>query len=89
MLDQMTIGQLAAAAEVNVETVRYYQRRNLLALPDRAAGGIGRYPAAALTRLRFIRRAQSLGFTLADIQACSPWTAAGTAPRRVKSASTS
>jgi MerR family mercuric resistance operon transcriptional regulator len=69
MLDQMTIGQLAAAAEVNVETVRYYQRRNLLALPDRAAGGIGRYPAAALTRLRFIRRAQSLGFTLADIQA--------------------
>jgi len=69
MAEQMTIGQLAAAASVSVETVRYYQRRELLAAPDRPTGGIGRYPAAALTRLRFIKRAQSLGFTLEDVQA--------------------
>ena len=69
MMEQMTIGQLAAAAGVNVETVRYYQRRDLLAVPDRPAGGIGRYAPSALTRLRFIKRAQSLGFTLDDVQA--------------------
>ncbi len=69
MMEQMTIGQLAAAAGVSVETVRYYQRRELLAAPSRPNGGIGRYPAAALTRLRFIKRAQSLGFTLEDVQA--------------------
>jgi len=68
MMEQMTIGQLAAAAGVNVETVRYYQRRELLAVPDRPTGAIGRYSAAALTRLRFIKRAQSLGFTLEDVQ---------------------
>lgn len=69
MMEQMTIGQLAAAAGVNVETVRYYQRRDLLAVPDRVPGSIGRYPPSALTRLRFIKRAQSLGFTLDDVQA--------------------
>lgn len=69
MSEQMSIGQLAAAAGVNVETVRYYQRRTLLAAPERPAGGIGRYAPAALTRLRFIKRAQSLGFSLDDVQA--------------------
>lgn len=69
MMEQMTIGQLAAAAAVNVETVRYYQRRGLMAIPDRPAGSIGRYAPSALTRLRFIKRAQSLGFTLVDVQA--------------------
>ena len=69
MMEQMTIGQLAAAAGVNVETVRYYQRRELLAIPERPAGGIGRYAPSALTRLRFIQRAQSLGFALDDVQA--------------------
>lgn len=68
-MEQMTIGQLAAAAAVNVETVRYYQRRGLLASPDRPSGSIGRYPPAALTRLRFIKRSQSLGFSLDDVQA--------------------
>lgn len=66
-MPDMTIGQLAAAAGVNVETVRYYQRRGLLAQPERPAGGIGRYSAAALTRLRFIKRSQSLGFSLDDV----------------------
>ena len=64
----MTIGQLAAAAGVNVETVRYYQRRALLAVPKREPGSIGRYSRAALTRLRFIKRSQSLGFSLNDVQ---------------------
>lgn len=68
-MESMTIGQLAAAATVNVETVRYYQRRKLLALPDRPSGGIGRYGLDALTRLRFIKRSQSLGFSLDDVQA--------------------
>ena len=69
MKEPMTIGQLAAAAGVNVETVRYYQRRELLAQPERPSGGIGRYPPGALTRLRFIKRSQSLGFSLDDVQA--------------------
>ena len=69
MLQQMTIGQLAAAAGVNVETVRYYQRRELMSQPERASGSIGRYPPGALTRLRFIKRSQSLGFSLDDVQA--------------------
>jgi MerR family mercuric resistance operon transcriptional regulator len=65
----MTIGQLAAAGGVNVETVRYYQRRGLLAAPERPSGGFGRYSFSALTRLRFIKRSQSLGFSLDDVQA--------------------
>lgn len=68
-MKQMTIGRLAAAARVNVETIRYCQRRDLPAVPDRPAGGIGRYAPSALSRLRFIKRAQSLGFTLDDVQA--------------------
>ncbi len=62
----LTIGALAAAAEVGVETVRYYQRRDLLAVP-RSAAGYRRYGADAVARLRFIRRAQTLGFTLDEI----------------------
>ncbi|MHB1122235.1 MAG: MerR family DNA-binding protein [Ramlibacter sp.] len=54
---------------MNVETVRYYQRRELLAVPPREPGSIARYPESALTRLRFIKRAQSLGFSLGDVQA--------------------
>jgi MerR family transcriptional regulator, mercuric resistance operon regulatory protein len=68
-MEQMTIGQLAAAASVNVETVRYYQRRGLLPLPERSPGTIARYPDAVLARLAFIKRAQALGFTLAEVQA--------------------
>lgn len=68
-MQQMTIGQLAESAGVNVETIRYYQRRELLARPERPSGGIGRYPLEALTRLRFIKRSQSLGFSLDDVQA--------------------
>lgn len=62
----MTIGSLAAAAGVGVETIRFYQRRGLLAEPPRA-GSIRRYGSGDLNRLRFIRRAQAAGFTLAEI----------------------
>ena len=62
-----TIGRLAAAAEVNVETVRYYQRIRLMPVPKKAAGGIRRYGDAELSRLRFIKTAQGLGFTLDEI----------------------
>lgn len=65
----MTIGQLAAAASVNVETVRYYQRRRLLPAPEREPGTIARYPDSVLARLGFIKRAQALGFTLEEVQA--------------------
>src|ERR1700733_48154 len=63
----MTIGKLARAAEVGVETVRYYQRRRLLAVPH-SAGGVRRYPAATIDRIRFIKRSQNLGFSLDEIR---------------------
>ena len=63
----VTIGGLARAAGVGVETVRYYQRRRLLAVPH-SAGGVRRYPAAAIGRIRFIKRSQNLGFSLDEIR---------------------
>ncbi|EQD43253.1 Hg(II)-responsive transcriptional regulator [mine drainage metagenome] len=63
----MTIGVLAQAAGVNVETVRYYQRRGLLDQPVRPLGGARRYDEAALRRLQFIRQCQTLGFTLEEV----------------------
>ena len=63
----LTIGRLARAARVNVETIRYYQRRGLLGTPRKPAGGVRHYPDEALARLRFIKRAQQLGFSLRDI----------------------
>lgn len=65
-MNAMTIGKLAAAGGVGVETVRFYQRRGLLAEPDRD-GGVRRYDHTDLSRLRFIRAAQAGGFTLAEI----------------------
>ena len=62
-----TIGGLAKAAGVGVETVRYYQRRGLLPEPPRPAGEVRRYGEAELRRLRFIRSAQAAGFTLNEI----------------------
>jgi len=63
----MTIGKLAAGAGVGVETVRFYQRRGLLALPDRAGSGFREYSEDDRRRLAFIRRARQLGFTLGEI----------------------
>jgi MerR family mercuric resistance operon transcriptional regulator len=62
-----TIGQLASEAGVNVETIRYYQRRNLFPKPKRDLGRTRRYGSSEVVRLRFIKCAQRLGFTLREI----------------------
>jgi MerR family transcriptional regulator, mercuric resistance operon regulatory protein len=66
MKNAMTISALAKAVGVGVETVRFYQRRGLLAVPT-AIGAVRHYSAEDLRRLRFIRRAQGGGFTLEEI----------------------
>jgi MerR family mercuric resistance operon transcriptional regulator len=63
-----TIGGLANAAGVGVETVRYYQRRGLLPEPPRPPGEVRRYGHEDVKRLRFVRSAQAAGFTLAEIK---------------------
>lgn len=63
----MTIGALARKTGVHVETIRFYQRRSLLAQPKRPIGGVRRYGEDAAARLLFIRRAQDIGFTLGEI----------------------
>jgi MerR family mercuric resistance operon transcriptional regulator len=65
-MKDMTIARLGAAAGVGVETVRYYQRRGLLAVPA-SAGAVRRYGPEDVRRLLFIRRAQAAGFTLEEI----------------------
>lgn len=65
---ELTMGRLAAAAGVNVETIRYYERRGLLASSRRTPAGYRQYGEDAVNRLRFIRRAQALGFSLKEIQ---------------------
>lgn len=64
----LTISQLATAAAVSIETVRYYQRRGLLHEPVRPPGGVRRYVTADVDQLRFIKRAQTMGFTLEEIK---------------------
>lgn len=67
IMNAMTIGRLAKAADVHIETIRYYQRRGLLPEPERPQGGVRRYGEAEISRLRFIRRAQAAGFRLDEI----------------------
>jgi len=66
-MSELTIGGLADEAGVNVETIRYYQRRGLMPEPDKPAQGYRRYDATTVKRVRFIKRAQALGFTLEEI----------------------
>jgi DNA-binding transcriptional MerR regulator len=63
----LTIGKFAAAEGVGVETVRFYQRRGLLTLPERRSSGFREYSEADRWRLAFIRRARQLGFTLGEV----------------------
>jgi MerR family transcriptional regulator, mercuric resistance operon regulatory protein len=60
--------EVAALAAVNPQTLRYYERRGLLAEPVRSPGGYRTYPAEAVRRVRFIKRAQELGFTLSEVE---------------------
>lgn len=66
-MSELTIGSLADEAGFNVETIRYYQRRGLMPEPDKPAQGYRRYDATTVKRVRFIKRAQALGFTLEEI----------------------
>ena len=65
----LTIGAFAKAAGVNVETIRFYQRRGLLPEPSRPLGSIRRYEASDIARARFIKSAQQLGFSLDEVAA--------------------
>lgn len=69
MATELTIGKLAAAAGVNIETIRYYQRRGLLDEPPKPLGGHRRYAPEQAKRVRFIKRAQALGFALDEVDA--------------------
>jgi Hg(II)-responsive transcriptional regulator len=64
----MRIGEVATRAGVNVETLRYYERRGLLSEPTRQASGYRAYDEEAVRVVRFIKRAQELGFTLAEVE---------------------
>lgn len=66
-LSSLTIGALAAAAAVNVETIRYYQRKRLMTLPMRPYGRVRRYGEADVARVKFVKSAQRLGFSLDEI----------------------
>lgn len=66
-MESLTIGQLAKAAGVNVETVRYYQRRGLMPVPPRHESAYRHYGQGDVARIRFIKRAQELGFSLKEI----------------------
>ena len=65
---EMTIAGLARAAGVGVETVRYYERRGLVPQPKRPSGSYRRYGRDHVRRIRFVKRAQELGFTLQEIE---------------------
>jgi MerR family mercuric resistance operon transcriptional regulator len=66
-MQTFTISKLAQAAGVNVETIRFYQRRGLLAEPAKPLGGIRRYGEAEVARVLFVKAAQRIGFTLDEI----------------------
>ena len=67
MDQKLTIGKVAAAAAVNVETIRFYQRRGLLTEPPKLQGGFRYYDDATIARVRFVKRAQALGFSLEEV----------------------
>jgi MerR family mercuric resistance operon transcriptional regulator len=67
-MQTLTVGQLAKAAHVNIETIRYYERRGLLPEPPRRESGYRQYALDTVARIKFIKRAQELGFSLKEIQ---------------------
>jgi MerR family transcriptional regulator, copper efflux regulator len=67
-MDGLTIGEVAEQAGVHIETLRYYERRGLVAKPPRTRSNYRRYPRDAVKRVQFIKRAQVLGFSLKDIK---------------------
>ncbi|NIA16252.1 MAG: MerR family transcriptional regulator [Nitrospiraceae bacterium] len=67
-MESMTIGKVARFAEVGVETVRFYEREGLIAEPPRRESGYRQYPVETVSRIRFIKHAKELGFTLKEIR---------------------
>src|SRR5439155_12378390 len=67
-MDRLSTGVVASRGGVNLETIRYYERRGLLPKPPRTPAGYRTFDAAALRRLRFIKQAQALGFSLKEIK---------------------
>ena len=65
---ELMTGELAKRAGVNVETLRFYERKGLLPSPPRRGSGYRQYPAESVRRIRFIKRAQELGFTLEEVR---------------------
>ena len=66
-MNGLTIGQLAQAGEIGVETIRFYERRGLLPKPPRTDSGYRQFPPESVEQVRFIRNAKELGFTLREI----------------------
>ncbi|WP_019412485.1 MerR family transcriptional regulator [Paenisporosarcina sp. TG20] len=67
-MDGLTISQLAKACEVNIETIRYYERRGLIPEPPRNKSGYRNFPESTVKDIQFIKRTQDLGFTLKEIK---------------------
>ena len=67
-MNHLTIGQLAKQGGVHLETIRYYERRGILPRPPRTGSGYRAFPDEAVRRVRFIKRAQVLGFSLREIE---------------------
>jgi MerR family mercuric resistance operon transcriptional regulator len=67
-MDELKVGEVARKAGVNLQTIHYYERRGLLPKPPRSASNYRLYPADSVRRVRFVRRAQELGFTLKEIK---------------------
>ena len=78
MPEKMTISRLATAAGVNVETVRFYQRSGLIDEPERPRSGYRTYGDEHVRRIRFVKRAQLLGFTLEEIASLLKLDGSGT-----------
>ncbi len=66
-LENLTIGSVAGSAGVNVETIRFYQRKGLMPEPDRPYGSIRRYGSTDVARVKFVKSAQRLGFSLDEV----------------------
>jgi MerR family mercuric resistance operon transcriptional regulator len=66
-MKKLRIGELAKNAKVNIETIRYYERRGLIPKPPRSESGYRQYPEETVERIKFIKSAQKLGFSLAEI----------------------
>jgi MerR family mercuric resistance operon transcriptional regulator len=67
-MGKLTIGQIAKQAAVGIETVRFYERKELIEKPKRNVSGYRQYPLEVISRIRFIKRAQEVGFSLAEIK---------------------